>query len=97
MKKIFTYAVSLLLVAGGVVGCNMEPKLTHNISVEQSTASVQDINNILTGALNQFGDYRFVGRNLIALSDMASDISQYGSSSGHFKSINLWTLDVGDE
>ena len=97
MKKIFTYAVSLLLVAGGVVGCNMEPKLTLNISVEQSTASVQDINNILTGALNQFASYRFIGRNLIALSDMASDISQYGPSSGHFQSINLWTFDDGDE
>ena len=97
MKKIFTYAISLLLVAGGVVGCNMEPKLTHNILVEQSTASVQDINNILTGALNQFGSYRFIGRNLIALSDMASDISQYGPSSGHFQSINIWTLNDGDE
>ena len=73
-----------------------EDFLTHTPSdaVEDTDAfnTANDIQIALNGAYNSFGDYRFYGRNVLALADIAADNMWMLGSSGHFDQIYQYTI-----
>lgn len=68
-----------------------------NIPTEDAYENLQDVQNGLNGAYNAFGDYRFYGRNVVALGDMASDNAVADGSTGHFVSLNTYVFSDTDE
>lgn len=97
MKKIFKYAF-LAALAFGVSSCDsyFDVDLEQNIPTDEAYKSVQDVQNGMIGAYYTLGTYRFYGRNVVALGDMASDLATASSSSGHFVSINTYDLSDTD-
>ena len=97
MKKIFKYAF-LAALAFGVSSCDsyFDVELEQNIPTNEAYKSVQDVQNGMIGAYYTLGTYRFYGRNVVALGDMASDLATASSSSGHFVSINTYDLSDTD-
>ena len=92
MKKIF---VSFLGVVAALLltGCNMDLPLTHNTDGDKPMENVQDVVSALNGAMQQFGGYRFMGRNYVATGDFCGDISKANAGTGHFLHMNGWTFD----
>lgn len=93
MKKISLYTL-LLALSFWATGCSLETDPRSSIPTEDAFKATQDVQNGMHGAYASLGNYRFIGKNVIALSDMASDISVASSSSGHFVSINTWLINV---
>ncbi len=91
MKKIFVslmgFATALLLT-----GCNMDVPLTHNTDGDKPMEKVQDVTNALNGAMEEFGGYRFMGRNYVATGDFCADISLASPETGHFSALNNWAF-----
>jgi len=56
----------------------------------------QDLTNALIGSYHALGTYRFYGRDVVALGDMAADISIADASSGHFVAMNTYTFTETD-
>lgn len=90
MKKIYTIIV---LIGTLVSSCNsyFDVELHQNIPAESAYNTVSDITNALNGAYYALGTYRFQGRNLLALGDLASDNGVASATSGHFVAISTYT------
>lgn len=92
MKKIIAIsALSIFLV--GLVSCDKETELYQSIKTEDAYKTVLDVDNGINGAYYALGSYRFLGMNIPALGDMASDVSTANASSGHFVTFNKYTID----
>jgi starch-binding outer membrane protein, SusD/RagB family len=93
MKKIFKYALTATLIIG-LSSCNsyFDVDLEQNIPSENAYKSAQDVQNGMIGAYYALGTYRFYGRNVLAIGDMASDVASADASSGHYVSINQYTI-----
>lgn len=95
MKRIY----SLFIVFGLLFSaCDsyFDVELYQNIPNESAYASVSDVENALNGAYYALGQYRFQGRNLVGLGDLASDNGLAGAESGHMVSINAYTVNEND-
>jgi len=94
MKKIRNIALGILLV-GSVLSCS-EDFLTQtpseSLPSEGAFKTTRDVSNGLNGAYYAFGDYKFYGRNVIALGDMASDNCYMTGSSGHMGDIYKYQI-----
>lgn len=91
MKKIFN-SILAIAVTLGLASCNFDQKTYQAIPTEDAYASVADVQNALNGTYNAFGSYRFYGNYVVAIGDMAADISTASSSSGHFVSVNNYQI-----
>lgn len=91
LKNILKTSLTLGLLMTGLSSCNMDTPMNYFVD-PNNPKTVTDVQNNLTGAYNQFAGYRFYGRNVVALSDIATDISQVSPSKGHFVSIHQWTF-----
>ncbi len=60
---------------------------------ENALKSVSDIKAARNGIYYKLGTYRFCGNNVIAIGDFAADMSVADGSSGHYVSINNYTID----
>lgn len=90
MKKIFFAAATLLALVLASTSCNMDTKLYNQSDANKGAEKVQDVEVLLGGVMNELGGHRFLGRNVIALSDMCSDIAVANPSTGHFVDLNTW-------
>lgn len=54
--------------------------------------TAKDVETALNGAYNTLGAYRFYGRNVVALGDLAADNMWMTGSSGHFDQIYKYTI-----
>lgn len=95
MNKIVRY-IALALLSISFQFCSLDTKLYENISSESAYSSVQDVQNGMNGAYQQFGYYTFYGMDVPAVSDMITDVSEASASSGHLVSINQWTFSETD-
>ncbi|MDO5664598.1 MAG: RagB/SusD family nutrient uptake outer membrane protein [Bacteroidia bacterium] len=86
---LITFVTSLLLL--GLSACNMDTPMHYYVDQDAPKAT-QDIENNLNGAYQQFAGYRFYGRNIPALSDIATDVSTVAPDKGHFVSIDQWSF-----
>jgi hypothetical protein len=91
MKKILTY-ILLFTLALWSTGCSLETDPTSSIPTEKAFDTPQDVLNGMHGAYHSMGGFEFLGRNVIAIGDMSSDISLASASSGHFVAINGWSI-----
>jgi len=80
------------VVAIGVSSCDMNTDPFTSIPTEDAFKSVQDIDNAKNGVYSALGDYRFYGRNVVAVGDMSADLGLASSSSGHFVAVNTWAV-----
>jgi len=92
MKKTIKY-LSVLSLVFWFTQCNLNTELMQEIETDNAFIGVQDVQNALNGAYQQFGDYKFYGTYVPAIGDMTSDVSVASSSSGHFIAFNGWTFD----
>ena len=95
MKNIY----SLLIVFGILFSaCDsyFDVELYQNIPNEDAYKSVSDVENAMNGAYYALGTYRFHGRDIVALGDIASDLALAGAESGHMVTINAYTFSETD-
>lgn len=94
MKKIIKATALLAVIALSFTSCDSYFDLDNHQDIDAGKAyeSVQDAVNGLNGTYWALGTYRFAGRNVIALGDMASDLATASSSSGHFTTINQYSI-----
>lgn len=91
MKKIVRNILALACAAG-LVSCNFDLETYQAIPTEDAFSSVEDVQNGLNGAYQAFGSYRFYGNNVVAIGDLAGDVSVADAKSGHGVSINRYQI-----
>lgn len=93
MKKII---LSILVLGGALIYTSCDDFLTYepSNSVSDQTAfnNANDIENGLNGLYYSLGRYQFMGRNVIALGDIAADNCYMTGSTGHFDQIYKYTI-----
>ncbi len=92
MKKIYK---TLFFIVGMLVfatSCSLDVDNYQDIPTDNAYESVQDIHNGMTGAYWAFGTYRFYGKNVVAIGDMASDIAVGSPSSGHYSNFSRYIV-----
>ncbi|MBK5720294.1 RagB/SusD family nutrient uptake outer membrane protein [Dysgonomonas sp. Marseille-P4677] len=92
MKKIYKY---LLLFAGTMLlstSCSLDVDNYQDIPTEKAYESVQDVQNGMIGAYWALGTYRFYGKNIVAIGDMAADVSIGSPSSGHYANFSRYVI-----
>ena len=89
--KIFAIGVVMLL---GMASCDnyFDLALDQNKETKDAFIDVQDVKNGMIGAYYSLGTYRFLGMNVPAIGDMASDLAVASASSGHYVNINQYTI-----
>lgn len=92
MKKIYLAVTALMVSILLSTSCKMETTLYNQSDASKGAQTVEDLEVKLNGALKEFAGYRFMGRNAVALADMAGDIAIASTAKGHFVSINTWTF-----
>jgi tetratricopeptide (TPR) repeat protein len=94
MKDIKILAIGAVLTMG-LASCGddyFDVEMDQNKTSETAFSSVKDVKNGMIGAYYALGNYRFYGRNVVAIGDMCSDISTADPSSGHFVMLNTYQV-----
>lgn len=95
MKKIYIF---LLAAATMLSSCDdfltYEP--SNSVDTENAFSTADDVINGLYGVYYTLGTYRFLGRDVIAMGDLAADNAWMAGTSGHFNSIYQWNITDSD-
>lgn len=94
MKNIKIFAIGTVL-ALGLTSCGdnfFDLDMEQNKTSQTSFNTAKDVKNGMIGAYYTLGNYRFYGRNVVALGDMAADLANADASSGHFVAINTYQI-----
>lgn len=91
MKKIVR-SILVIACSVGLVSCDFDLETYQAIPTEDAFSSVEDVQNGLNGAYQAFGSYRFYGNNVVAIGDLATDVSVADAKSGHGVSINRYQI-----
>lgn len=92
MKRKLIYIVVLIVSLTTIWSCDFDTDIYTAIDMDNAFGSAQDIENALNGAYRNVGYYPYRGNRVIAIGDMASDISEADASTGHSVAINMWTF-----
>ncbi len=92
MKRKLIYIITLVVSLTTIWSCDFDTDIYTAIEMEGAFESVQDIQNAVHGAYRNVGYYPYRGNRVIAIGDMASDISEADASTGHSVAINMWTF-----
>ena len=94
MKNMKILTIGAVLAVGLLSSCSsyFDVDMDQNKESKDAFSSAQDVKNGMIGAYYALGNYRFYGRNVVALGDMASDIATASSSTGHFYAINSYGI-----
>ncbi|HBC30216.1 RagB/SusD family nutrient uptake outer membrane protein [Petrimonas sp.] len=92
--KILKYFTVLLIVFCLTPSCDdfLTFAPSDQMSDTESFKTAEDVQNAINGLYNRFGFWRFMGRNVIALGDIAADNSWMTGSSGHFDQIYRYNI-----
>ena len=96
MKRIRIFIFSLVVGLTIFWSCDFDTDIYTAIDMDNAFGSAQDIENALNGAYRNVGSYYYRGNRVVAIGDMASDVSVASASSGHFVTINMWTFSDTD-
>lgn len=96
MKKIYKN-ILIVACALGMASCDFDVETYQAIPTDDAFASVDDVQNGLNGAYQAFGSYRFYGNNVVAIGDLASDVSIADPKSGHGVTINRYQITETEE
>lgn len=93
MKKISKIFLSLVLILSlGSCDDFLTYTPSDSISDQEAFNTAQDITNAINGVYYTLGTYRFYGRNVVALGDIAADNCWMTGTSGHFGDIYKYTV-----
>ena len=92
MKRKLIYIITLVVSLTTIWSCDFDTDIYTAIDMDNAFGSAQDIENALNGVYRNVGYYPYRGNRVIAISDMASDISEADASTGHSVAINMWTF-----
>lgn len=95
--KIFTIGAVLTMALASCSDDYFDVRMDQNKTSETSFNTAKDVKNGLMGAYYALGNYRFYGRNVVALGDMAADIANADASSGHFVTLNTYQVTDTEE
>lgn len=92
--KIIKYTLLSILIASLTVSCEdfLTLSPSDQVLTEDAFEFPKDIETGLYGLYNRFGFWPFMGRNVVALGDIAADNAWMTGSSGHFDNIYLYTI-----
>lgn len=94
MKNFKILAIGTVLTLG-LASCGdsyFDVDMDQNKTSETAFNTAQDVKNGMIGAYYALGNYRFYGRDVVALGDMASDLATADASSGHFVELNTYQI-----
>ena len=99
MKHIFKLLIASLVIIFSFTSCDDFLSFEPSGALDDTEAfgSAKDIETALNGAYYTLGTYRFYGRNVIALGDIAADNMWMTGSSGHFDQIYKYTINDDTE
>lgn len=97
MKKICIYLMAVSTWLGGTA-CDDFLTYEPSDAVDTETAfkTADDVVNGMYGVYYTLGTYRFLGRDVLAIGDLAADNAWMTGGSGHFNSIYQWTITDSD-
>ncbi len=96
MKKYILYVLSSFLLL--ITSCDsyLDTETYNQINTKDAFNNVSDVKAARNGLYYLLGTYRFVGKNVIAIGDFASDISVADASTGHYVRINNYNMAESD-
>lgn len=94
--KIIKYTLLSIFIASLTVSCDdfLSFSPSDQILTGDAFQSPADIETGLYGLYNRFGFWPFMGRNVVALGDLAADNAWMTGSSGHFDNIYKYTVNT---
>ena len=99
MKKILIHTLVAATLTAGLSGCGdsfLETKFYKGQDIEKGLTTVPILDAALNGAYDSFYDYRFVGRDAIAMGDIASDLSYWNAETSHWNEHYSFSLQESD-
>ena len=99
MKKIIIHTLVAAAMTAGFSACGdsfLETKFHKGQDLDQGLTSVSAVDAALNGTYDRFYDYRFVGRDAIAMGDIASDLSYWNAETSHWNEHYSFSLQESD-
>ena len=99
MKKIIIHTLVAAAMTAGFSACGdsfLETKFYKGQDLDQGLTSVSAVDAALNGTYDRFYDYRFVGRDAIAMGDIASDLAYWNAETGHWNEHYSFGLQESD-
>ncbi|MGL5562648.1 MAG: RagB/SusD family nutrient uptake outer membrane protein [Tannerellaceae bacterium] len=90
MKKYIGYSILALALSAGFTSCGsdfLDNDPHQQVDTDKAITSAAELASALNGIYYQLGRSQFVGRNLIATGDVASDNSNHSGKTSHFYNI----------
>lgn len=90
MKKYIGYSILALALSAGFTSCGsdfLDNDPHQQVDTDKAITSAAELASALNGIYYQMGRSQFVGRNLIATGDVASDNSNHSGKTSHFYNI----------
>ena len=92
MKKFFVSLSVALALCLGFGACQKEAEVFSYVDTDKAFEDLDAIDNATMGIYRDFAYYRFFGRNVLAIGDMAGRTGVASASAGHFVAINDYTF-----
>ncbi len=90
MKKYIGYSILALALSAGFTSCGsdfLDNDPHQQVDTDKAITSAAELASALNGIYYQMGRSQFVGRNLVATGDVASDNSNHSGKTSHFYNI----------
>lgn len=92
MKNTAYSILIALLLGAGFHSCSLEPEYHRGLESDKAITTPIDAQTALNGAYSRLGNYRFAGRDAIALGDIATDIIFDMNRTTHF--LTIWRYNI---
>lgn len=87
MKKTIIHTLFAAALMACLTGCGdsfLETKFHRGQDLDEGLTAVPIVDAALNGAYDRFYNYRFAGRDVIAMGDIASDLSYWNAETSHW-------------
>jgi len=88
MKKVFSI-LCIIACVGFFYSCNdfLTEKPASSLLYEEAFDRASDFESVMNGAFWSLGSHRFLGRNVLAIGDVSSDLTTHSRRTSHFLNI----------
>ncbi|MDE6754055.1 MAG: RagB/SusD family nutrient uptake outer membrane protein [Muribaculaceae bacterium] len=94
MKKLYIKALAALMLSVGATSCGdsfLETEISNGIDLDGGLSNVQNIGYALNGTYYRLFHYYFSGNYATSIGDIASDITYWNGSTGHWSDFYQFT------
>ena len=99
MKKTIIHTLFAAALMACLTGCGdsfLETKFHRGQDLDEGLTAVPIVDAALNGAYDRFYNYRFAGRDVIAMGDIASDLSYWNAETSHWNDHYSFGLQESD-